>query len=119
MLEGMPTSRNYWGLMYIEASDYDGPAPWDENYTPEDKAREEAAPVVPQVYWQDFWLTEGHHYWKGGRFYVSTGCSEPDVINPSGCAVGCLCEWCDLDGALTAARSARFEHGDTPRRRAT
>jgi len=117
MLEGVPTSRNYWAIDYWETSDYEGPMPWDDDYVAADAAREEEAAVVPHLAWTDYWLTESSRYWlHESRFYGNTGISAPDVENPGGnCKVGCLCKWCDLDGAITAARSARFEHGESPK----
>jgi len=116
MLEGVPTSRNYWALEYGEAREGYSPVPWDKNYTTEAEARYDALPLVPITIWCDYWLTDNHRYWLHEcRFYGNIGTCEPDVINPSGCEVGCMCKWCDLDGALTAARSARFEHGENPR----
>jgi len=90
MLEGLPSTHNYWGYEY---SDWLG----DE------------MPVL-----MDWRLQESHRYWKTeGRFYSNTG-ALPLVIEPAtrGHEIDCLCDDCDLDEAALAARSARFEHGE-------
>ncbi len=95
MLDGTPTTRNYWGFGWINGQD-----------------RESGDDLV---YMEDYVLQEAHHYWQTeGRFFCSTGAPAYTVEGLWSHPIGCLCRYCDMDGAVVAARSARFEYGEWP-----
>ena len=85
MLDGVPSTRIYWGFGWYE----------------------DGAPPIPV----DYTLQDGNYYWKTEhRFYANSGEADTwEVIGFGGHPVGCLCKACDLDGAVVAARSARFD----------
>jgi hypothetical protein len=98
MLDGAPTTRNYWGYQWV------GSCEEDDDYQ-------------EGLFLDDFVLQEPHYYWKTeGRFFACSGAGGY-VVQPItwGHPVGCLCHLCDLGGAVAAARSARFEYGESPR----
>ena len=92
MLDGEPTTQSYWGIALVDE--------------------------LGSVEYMDYMLQEGHRYWEDEhrywedehRFYASTGKSFPERDGYSH-GPGCLCSWCDLDGAVAKARGAQFEHG--------
>lgn len=85
MLDGPPACRNYWAYEY--------------GYGAEREPEQ-----------MDYVLYEGHRYWETeGRFYSCTGAYDWEVLD--------LTEWFSNNegqGAVIAARQARFEHGERP-----
>lgn len=96
-LDGTPTTSNYWACAPDNSR-------WDDD--PNDDG-----PLMV-----DYILQEGHRYWEHEhRFFSCSGASYPNREGlQGGHQVGCLCSDCDMNGAVAAARSARFEHGETP-----
>ena len=92
MLDGIPSTGNYWG------------------YELEDESAESIDDAVGLCDWVFQTL---HRYWETeSRFYCCTGAWPEERLTLCGHDPGCLCEDCDPFGAVAAARSARFEHGE-------
>ena len=102
-LAGTPAQKPYWGFLPGPCVAGDCPGKPEECERCPDRSYEPGE--------MDFFLHESHRYWlTEGRFFISMGCNHPEACK------GCVLRFCENEigaRAVSAARQARFEHGES------